>query len=170
MSCASAKAGAKAREAEQIHQQTIKSVADAELKIKQAEQEKKAAVAEAIAKAEAKAEDDLIAAREEDARVAAVNQDEAVQAAITKQKRATSSNSTTVTNAPIISTPTTPIPVTSGAVESSIDGTFNGWTGDTIFKLRNGQIWKQSSYAYMYHYAYSPEVTIYQSNTVYKMT
>ena len=32
-------------------------------------------------------------------------------------------------------------------IESRIDGEFTGWSGDTIFKLRNGQIWQQSSYA-----------------------
>lgn len=54
-------------------------------------------------------------------------------------------------------------------IVSNIDGTFTGWTGSTIFKLLNGQIWQQSSYAYMYHYAYSPKVTIYKSGLVYKM-
>jgi hypothetical protein len=46
-------------------------------------------------------------------------------------------------------------------IESSIDGEFKGWDGSTIFKLSNGQIWQQSSYAYMYHYAYNPPVLIY---------
>lgn len=49
----------------------------------------------------------------------------------------------------------------SGAIESQIEGTFEGWSGDTIFKLTNGQIWQQASYAYTYHYAYRPEVIIY---------
>ena len=57
----------------------------------------------------------------------------------------------------------------SGVIESNIDGTFNGWDGETIFKLRNGQIWQQSSYAYTYHYAYSPQVTIYKSGGSYQM-
>lgn len=64
---------------------------------------------------------------------------------------------------------TTPILTTPDTVESSIDGEFNGWTGETIFKLQNGQIWEQSSYAYWYHYAYSPKVLIYKSGSVYKM-
>jgi hypothetical protein len=46
-------------------------------------------------------------------------------------------------------------------IESQIDGTFEGWSGETIFKLTNGQIWQQASYAYTYHYAYRPEVIIY---------
>ncbi len=54
-------------------------------------------------------------------------------------------------------------------IESQIDGTFHGWSGETIFKLTNGQIWQQSSYAYTYHYAYRPEVTIYPSGRGCKM-
>lgn len=57
-----------------------------------------------------------------------------------------------------------------GVIKSQIDGTFEGWTGDTIFPLTNGQIWQQSSYAYTYHYAYRPEVLIYSSGGLqYKM-
>lgn len=52
----------------------------------------------------------------------------------------------------------------SGAIESQITGEFEGWDGDTLFKLTNGQIWQQSSYAYTYHYAYRPEVIIYSAN------
>ena len=48
-------------------------------------------------------------------------------------------------------------------IETSIDGTFEGWTGDTVFKLMNGQIWKQSSYNYTYSYKYSPAILIYKS-------
>lgn len=58
---------------------------------------------------------------------------------------------------------------TPSVIESRIDGEFQGWDGETIFKLANGQIWQQASYAYHYHYAYSPEVTIYQTSQGYKM-
>ena len=54
-------------------------------------------------------------------------------------------------------------------VETQIDGTFKGWDGETIFKMMNGQIWQQSSYAYLYHYAFQPEVLIYQYNDVWIM-
>lgn len=54
-------------------------------------------------------------------------------------------------------------------IESKIDGDFEGWDGETIFKLRNGQIWQQSSYAYTYHYTYSPKVIIYRTGGLYKM-
>ena len=54
-------------------------------------------------------------------------------------------------------------------IESRIDGTFEGWDGDTVFKLINGQIWQQTQYSYTYHYAYRPEVLIYRSGSGYKM-
>lgn len=54
-------------------------------------------------------------------------------------------------------------------VETQISGTFKGWDGSTIFKLTNGQIWQQSSYAYTYHYAYQPAVIIYNTTAGYKM-
>lgn len=47
-------------------------------------------------------------------------------------------------------------------IETQISGEFNGWTGETIFKMTNGQVWQQASYAYMYHYSYSPNVLIYE--------
>lgn len=52
----------------------------------------------------------------------------------------------------------------SPAIETTIDGTFNGWDGETIFKLSNGQIWQQSEYSYNYAYAYRPDVTIFQTS------
>jgi hypothetical protein len=54
-------------------------------------------------------------------------------------------------------------------IESQIDGDFNGWEGETIIRLTNGQIWKQSSYHYEYHYAFMPKVLIYKSGGAYKI-
>jgi hypothetical protein len=53
----------------------------------------------------------------------------------------------------------------SPAIETTISGEIEGWDGDTIFKLDNGQIWQQASYDYTYFYAYRPDVTIYQTST-----
>ncbi len=53
----------------------------------------------------------------------------------------------------------------SGVIETRMDGDFEGWTGETIFKLANGQIWQQTEFAYTYHYAYRPKVLIYRSKT-----
>jgi hypothetical protein len=58
---------------------------------------------------------------------------------------------------------------TAAVIESQVDGNFEGWEGETIFKLLNGQIWQQSSYAYRYHYAFMPKVTIFKSSGGYKM-
>jgi uncharacterized protein YjlB len=54
-------------------------------------------------------------------------------------------------------------------IETRIEGDFNGWEGETVYPLVNGQIWQQSSYHYHYHYAYRPEVMIYPSGGGYKM-
>ena len=55
------------------------------------------------------------------------------------------------------------------AVETFIAGTFNGWDGETIWKMDNGQIWQQAAYAYHYHYAYHPKVVIYATAGGWKM-
>lgn len=60
-------------------------------------------------------------------------------------------------------------PASPSVIESKIDGDFEGWEGETIVKLVNGQIWQQAEYHYEYHYAFMPEVTIYKSGTRYKM-
>ncbi len=58
---------------------------------------------------------------------------------------------------------------TSNVIHSNVEGDFEGWEGDTIFKLDNGQIWQQANYAYMYHYAYHPEVMIINANGSWKL-
>jgi hypothetical protein len=60
-------------------------------------------------------------------------------------------------------------PKTSDVIESQIADDFNGWDGETIFKLTNGQIWQQTEYGYEYEYAFQPEVTIYKAAGGYKM-
>jgi len=50
-----------------------------------------------------------------------------------------------------------------------IDGDFEGWSGDTVFVLCNGQVWQQSSYDYWYRYAYRPEVLIYDAGGGYRL-
>jgi hypothetical protein len=63
----------------------------------------------------------------------------------------------------------TALPPPSGVIESQVDGEFNSWDGDTIVKLTNGQIWQQATYYYEYHYAYMPNVLVYQFGAGYKM-
>jgi hypothetical protein len=56
-----------------------------------------------------------------------------------------------------------------GVVETQVDGEFNGWEGETVVKLMNGQIWQQTEYHYEYHYAYMPKVLVYPSGGGYRM-
>ncbi len=45
-------------------------------------------------------------------------------------------------------------------ISSHIDGAFNGTEDETLYKLRNGQIWQQLGYRYRYHYAWAPRVEV----------
>lgn len=76
-------------------------------------------------------------------------------------------------NVQSLSTPPISKPVpgnqSAGVIESQIEGEFSGWDGETIFKLTNGQIWQQSSYAYTYHYAYRPQVLIVGTRGAFKL-
>lgn len=54
------------------------------------------------------------------------------------------------------------------AIKSKIISDFRGWSGDTIFELQNGQIWKQDKYTYFY--AYRPNVVIVKVGSYYIMT
>ena len=58
---------------------------------------------------------------------------------------------------------------TQTVIESVIDGDFEGFEGETIIILMNGQIWQQIDYQYMYMYAFMPKVLIYNTNYGYKM-
>ena len=57
----------------------------------------------------------------------------------------------------------------SDVVESQISGAFNGWSGDTVYELTNGQIWKQKQYRYEYQYKYRPHVLVYSASSGYIM-
>jgi hypothetical protein len=54
-------------------------------------------------------------------------------------------------------------------VESNIDGPFFGWSGSTVFKLANGQLWEQDADARMYHFAYRPNLTVTQTGDTHLM-
>lgn len=47
-----------------------------------------------------------------------------------------------------------------GRIESRIIGEFHGWTGDTIFRLENGQVWKQAGPGYFRIDLKNPKVVI----------
>lgn len=64
---------------------------------------------------------------------------------------------------------TSPSAETASVIETQIDGDFEGWDGDTVWKMANGQIWQQAEYSYTYSYAFCPEVVIYRSSGGWKM-
>lgn len=41
-----------------------------------------------------------------------------------------------------------------------VDGSWSGWSGDTIVQLTDGSVWRQEEYHYEYHYAYRPKVEV----------
>lgn len=45
-------------------------------------------------------------------------------------------------------------------IKTEIDGDFDGWVGDTVFRLQNGQVWQQIGPSAKYLFARSPRVTI----------
>ena len=45
-------------------------------------------------------------------------------------------------------------------IRSRIDGDSDGFEGDSVFKLENGQVWRQEEYYYCYRYQYRPHVVI----------
>ena len=62
-----------------------------------------------------------------------------------------------------------PVRRANNVIESRIDGEFQGWEGETVYNLVNGQVWQQSTYKCQYKYAYMPQVIIYQAGSGYKI-
>lgn len=55
-------------------------------------------------------------------------------------------------------------------LKSRIDGDFEGFEGDTVYKLMNATVWQQIDGKYKYKYAYSPHVIIYKIGGSLKMS
>jgi hypothetical protein len=51
----------------------------------------------------------------------------------------------------------------SPAIETQINGDFNGWDEANMYKMMDGSIWQQAVYHYHYHYAFDPDVLIFPS-------
>ena len=68
-------------------------------------------------------------------------------------------------NVQVLSAPkidgSTSSPQPSDVIESQIDGEFEGWEGETIFKLTNGQIWQQAEYASLFTNGYYDGIPVY---------
>lgn len=54
-------------------------------------------------------------------------------------------------------------------ISSRIEGSSDGWSGNTIVRLVNGQVWEQAEYYYRYRYKYRPRVEISGSGSYGKM-
>ena len=64
----------------------------------------------------------------------------------------------------------TPVAQSPQVIESQVDGDFTGWNGkDTTVKLKNGQIWQQTEFHYVYRFASMPHARVYSSDGGYKM-
>ena len=42
----------------------------------------------------------------------------------------------------------------------TVQGSWEGWKGDTLVEMTDDSIWKQDEYLYEYRYAYRPNATI----------
>jgi hypothetical protein len=51
--------------------------------------------------------------------------------------------------------------------QGKIDGDFDGFDDEVLFKMKNGTYWLQTQYKYWYHYAFSPDATITEENGQY---
>lgn len=41
-----------------------------------------------------------------------------------------------------------------------VEGSWEGWSGETLVELTDGSVWRQQEYYYEYRYAYRPKVTV----------
>jgi len=64
---------------------------------------------------------------------------------------------------------TSPCPVGNQAFNSHISEDFEGWEGESIYQLDNGQIWQQTDYKYKYKYKYRPKVNLFRSGSSWNM-
>lgn len=55
-------------------------------------------------------------------------------------------------------------------VDSQIVNDFNGWNGDTIFDMANGQIWQQAGPGVTVHVAARPNALIYRRSPGFEMS
>lgn len=68
-----------------------------------------------------------------------------------------------------VKTPFPSLNLSNGLVESTIDGDFNGWEGDTIVKLMDGSIWQQTDFKMSLSLSICPKVIIFNSGAQTKM-
>lgn len=137
---------------------TANQLAEAEAAARAAESEAAAALAAATAaEAEARAQAEAAAARQAAAEArsaeAAEQAAQAEQAALAEAERANELSDQPFQNGRWVG----PKP---DRVEGRIDGDFEGWRGDTLFVLNNGEIWKQRKNGKYFFKKSAPEVVI----------
>ena len=54
-------------------------------------------------------------------------------------------------------------------IESRVAEEFNGFDGETVVILENGQIWKQTDITFAFHFAYRPKALLYNSSSGWKI-
>jgi hypothetical protein len=60
-------------------------------------------------------------------------------------------------------------PVTPSVIESKVDGQFEGWEGNTVVRLINGELWQQTDGHISIAVKIMPDVLIYRSDGQWKM-
>lgn len=55
------------------------------------------------------------------------------------------------------------------SIQSRIDGNFNGWEGDTVVKLENGQVWQQVDFKFKFAFKFRPKVLVFRDGGNYYM-
>jgi hypothetical protein len=59
--------------------------------------------------------------------------------------------------------------VTPSVIESKVDGQFEGWEGNTVVRLINGELWQQTDGHISIAVKIMPDVLIYRSDGQWKM-
>ena len=54
-------------------------------------------------------------------------------------------------------------------IEENIEGSFEGYKYEQLYKLTNGEIWQQTDSEYDYEYIYNPKVIIFSKNGKYML-
>lgn len=60
-------------------------------------------------------------------------------------------------------------PITASVIESKVDGQFEGWEGNTVVRLINGELWQQTDGHISITVKSMPDVLIYRSDGQWKM-
>ncbi|HEV2613212.1 MAG TPA: hypothetical protein VGV92_00715 [Gammaproteobacteria bacterium] len=64
----------------------------------------------------------------------------------------------------VVTSPPAPFTPFMNPIHTQIAGQFDGWHGDTVFHLSDGQVWQQAEPGEFNYSAKDPHVTIYAAN------